>query len=514
MTQLSEIKKDKRFPPFITSHSIFNTIHEIKKIFPLIGLSNFSEPSTIDNSTDIIKEANVLMAAISREIRTRASTLTRYAELKNKGTIGNGKEFGNTRKVKYKRCSVVLKKMGTLLNKPASFLVKDPKSGKITLNIPSVINSEENIPLFKKGEGLFKVYNKINELLRDGLFAGLSPLDELAEFKKYNNINVPGNKVNIVFSSTGMDGAWDLATMSERGIGSCQSWNQNNKTHLVGSIIDPFTAIMYLTLGSSNEKGLKMTRRCIVRYVLGSTGRPSLIVERMYPTHNKEIANTFISLLKEKTKGQLPIQDCSYDYRAGVSGKYIPITPVISKLQETHRPYRDSGLIFSKVLTNKVSKDQLSCYYNPIIDSTVAKINSSIKNIRLKNITPEDRSVWRTMSLPGDFYISFFSAESSFLLSSLCSKLIKDADLNDSFDGCINTINKKISSEITNIADECLSYVLAKSKLKISNKYKEEIKNKISSTISKNVLTIKKSSKQSKIKHIDSDIEKLIDQVS
>ena len=60
---------------------------------------------------------------------------------------------------------------------------------------------------------------------------------------------------------------WDIATMSMRGIKSCQSWTGSYRERLTGSIIDPCCAILYLTDGSKTKYGEKMLARHIVRLV-------------------------------------------------------------------------------------------------------------------------------------------------------------------------------------------------------------------------------------------------------
>jgi hypothetical protein len=397
MTKVADIKADKRFPSFITGHHIFSSGLEIKKVFPAIGLENFTQKVNIDNSSEVLSAAEEVITFISTEVNSRISSLTRYAEIKTAPTA-DSKAFGPARKVKYKKCSCILKKFKTLLSKSyKSFIVLNEKTNKITLNLSDDIMDDEKKLVFKRGEGLFKVYQKINELLREAHFLPLGSLDQAPAFKKYNSVNIPGSESKIVFSSSGIEGAWDLATMSMRGISSCQTWGQGNSTHLVGSIVDPFTAIMYLTTGSDFDgKGSKMMRRCIVRFLIDESNKPSLVLERMYPAHNKDVEQQFLNILKEKTGGKFPIANCSLIFRNGVSKAYIPLTPIMAKLEHNAHPYRDSDIQFKQLISNRASylesvRNTLS--FIPAHYSAKARVASGkIKKSELSDAV--DRATW------------------------------------------------------------------------------------------------------------------------
>jgi hypothetical protein len=93
----------------------------------------------------------------------------------------------------------------------------------------------------------------------------------------------------ICFSSNKNTGAWDIATMSMRGIHSCMKWSSRQSKHLIGSILDPFTAVIYITDGKKLKYGSKFLRRSVVRYMVrddGSKFEPFIYIERVYKHNN------------------------------------------------------------------------------------------------------------------------------------------------------------------------------------------------------------------------------------
>lgn len=350
MLKLDELKKDPKFPRSLFIASIGNP--EIKKVFPEIGLANFSEKSALENTDEISPAVRNLILFIHSETNRRLNSLTRYAEIKSSS-------FGERRKITYKTLMAILRSFKMMLTrKEGMFITRTGNGGKITLNLPDPILDDEKKVLFKKGEGLIRVYGKLNELLRSGHFVAMSPLDQAQPFKNFNNLNMGGDSSKIVFSSSDKDGAWDIATMSMRGIQSCQSWHSTNSHNLIGSILDPFTGIMYLTNGTDVEgRGVKMNRRCLVRLAVNQdNSMPTLILERMYPSHSKVVASAFIKLLLQKTGNKFAIIDLSNSVRNG-GRYYLPYVPVTRALFKLNRlTYRDSACLVND-LSIKTAED-------------------------------------------------------------------------------------------------------------------------------------------------------------
>jgi hypothetical protein len=103
-----------------------------------------------------------------------------------------------------------------------------------------------------------------------------------------------GKKIDLVFSSEKTKGVYDIATMSMRGIYSCLNLgNVHAKDKLIGNIVSPFSAIIYLTDNTKTEYGKKMLRRSMVRFCVSGVERsPEIFIDRVYH-HNPERIGSF-----------------------------------------------------------------------------------------------------------------------------------------------------------------------------------------------------------------------------
>jgi hypothetical protein len=102
----------------------------------------------------------------------------------------------------------------------------------------------------------------------------------------------------IYFSSSDKNGLWDIATMSMRGIHSCMKWSSKQSKHLVGSILDPFTGLIYITDKTKLKYGSKFLRRSVVRYMVcqvdKNTFKPCIFIERVYK-HSKIRTSPYVN---------------------------------------------------------------------------------------------------------------------------------------------------------------------------------------------------------------------------
>lgn len=169
-----------------------------------------------------------------------------------------------------------------------------------------------------------------------------------AQYKRFCREN---QDLSVSFSSRGLSGAWDLATMSMRGIDSCQHWNASPALQLVGSITDPSCGIIYLSNKETTAHGSRMVARAVVRYVFRSYTGPSLFLERLYLSKSRQldipnaiIQHLFASLLYQKTK--LPVIYGLFIEDENVRALYsIPQTPVIAEAETLGvQSYRDSRI--------------------------------------------------------------------------------------------------------------------------------------------------------------------------
>lgn len=330
MTIVSSIFKEKKFPDWFTSHPIFKDVTNIKKVFPGIGLPNSEEEIEIDNVAPAREAAKNITKVIDRKISDRIKKLQEY--------ITSKPTMGAARKTQGDLCITLLSAMNLLMQKDRAAFVQT-NNGKFTIKLPENILIEGQVrPVFRGGESLFRVYNKLNEALRAGQFAAMVKLENLEEFKSFSTNNVPNNKYRIVFSSDNADGAWDIGTMSMRGIKSCQSWSDGEYKHCtIGSVIDPFVGIMYLTSGAKSAgSSSKMMKRSIVRFVInGKTNKPYILVDYMYPVYDSKVFTQFSKFIKEKSGLEAkyaPLMDQDM-----LRSTYIPLTDLRKKLKETSR---------------------------------------------------------------------------------------------------------------------------------------------------------------------------------
>jgi hypothetical protein len=375
MTSIADIKKDPKFPNVIKYSDLFYSDFEIKKIFPSLGLENFSVPYKI-KAQDELKPIIIFLLIdinnyISNQIRYMRNNLYNGLAIEILQQFNSQFTVGKTK-----------------------FIVKNKNTGKITLNLHKDIVCKSKV-VFKKGEALFRVWNKINLMLSEDNMKILTSIETSSYFKEFNALNIAAADPRIVFSSTGMDGAWDIATMSERGITSCQSWHSDHATHLAGSVADPYTAIMYLTNGSDfKERGPRMIRRCIVRIgVDEETLSPVILLEKMYPAYNKSISIKFISLLKKKLNKPIKIIDCSAKPKTLANSSIVLIEPkIFNSIEANERPYVDSKVKYKELKNiGQIDKEKLRIRASAIVDDIVcALIDKLQKPATKQNINHTD----------------------------------------------------------------------------------------------------------------------------
>lgn len=326
MIDTDKLFKEKKFPKWFQTHPIFKDVKTIKKVFPGLGLPNCEQELEIDNGNSAKRAAKSLISTIKTNLSNRIEPLTEYI---------NAPKFDAARRAHGERCIELIKAVKNALRNKENVIHKD--NGRISLKLPADITlDKETKPIFRKNESLIRVYNKLNQLLRERHFAALPRMEDAPSFKTFSAENIPNKKFKVVFSSDGVDGAWDIGTMSCRGISSCQSWTTGKYKHCtIGSVIDPFVGIIYMTSGANhNQYGTKMLRRCIVRFAIDKrTSTPFLLIDRMYPSYDKATLDTFISLLKKRVGDKIDVhysEDCGYEL---INNAYLPLNQVRDKLK-------------------------------------------------------------------------------------------------------------------------------------------------------------------------------------
>lgn len=199
---------------------------------------------------------------------------------------------------------------------------------------------------------LLQAANESEKHLIDGqLCKMLNYCDNQKSLYKYWEL--PNDEMKVVFSSKGNQASWDIATMSMRGITSCQRWDHSMAKHLIGSIVDPNAAIMYLTNGKDTKYGTQMIRRSVVRIAFeNKTGEKVLLMERIYPFLTRSdytdpsTLEIFRNFLVKKTKNQIKIVyalDKTFN-----SKKYsLPKSQELSLLKTSEQSYIDSKVQYS-----------------------------------------------------------------------------------------------------------------------------------------------------------------------
>jgi hypothetical protein len=315
------------YPDFIRNRSeLINSIP--KKIFPSIGLKNKTKILKLNKIINIEEELfTFLTKELCPAIRFSIKEIERnryYHTHLSSSYDGSIKEL-----------SVIFKE---LKSNPRAAILKT--NNKYNLVIP---NTTDNLFL-----AIQNIYIRYSAYV--GSLSNLININN--SYETYNDlIALQKDNVKISFSSVGSKGNWDIATMSMRGIESCQNWNSDYKYALIGSLADPYAGIIYISNGETSL-GSKMIRRAVVRYVINrKTNKPAILIERIYPfdyesgmTHLLTLG-IFESYIRNKTKNKFEIQ---YGEFKGTKKFSIPLTPAVKKLHHKERSYRDSKIGYRK----------------------------------------------------------------------------------------------------------------------------------------------------------------------
>jgi hypothetical protein len=318
----TELFTGKAVPAFVSGHAVFKNPTKVQKVFPAIGMPNYREKANLDKClTDIKKEGTYVW----NFLRTLSES---FADCKNKLSLhADNFQYLLTRKEReekresmaelYALVGVIdeLQKCSDPNRKEVIDEAVKTEDGRIVLRLikdiplPSV-NGKIKMA-HKKGEGLIKAYGKI--LLACQQYGVVGPvLEQTDAFKVFGKENIPNKEYSLVFSSDGPEGAWDILTMSMRGITSCQRWEGEYPKCLIGSMVSKFVGIMYLTSGVMNDGndkngnranlGTKMMRRCIVRYAINADeDKPCIVLDKMYPDLDKDILKQFMDSIHNRT---------------------------------------------------------------------------------------------------------------------------------------------------------------------------------------------------------------------
>lgn len=331
---IRHIIDNTNYPDYIRNHAVFQNLNKIVKVFPRIGLPNLTESIDYSGALEARSDAINLLYV---DMRTKLYDAFRYT--------GGSSHLRDTIYFVY----------GEVSNRYMNMIFT--KEERVVLRFNTDVNLDGK-PFIRKGEKLFKVYNKIAEKTKENGYE-MPALESLQYFKAFSASNVPNRNYKMVFSSAGEEGAWDIATISMRGISSCQSWGTSQSRGLVGSIASKYVGTAYITTGEKfNEHGSRMVRRVMVRFAINkNTKKPALLLDKVYPGDDQTVRGVFKDFLHKKTG--LPVLfplDPEWKHYYLPDDEYVKTTT----FQTNEHTYMDSKIPFKSNL--ETPKDYASYY--------------------------------------------------------------------------------------------------------------------------------------------------------
>jgi hypothetical protein len=353
------VNSTKPYPDFIKENEIFKSLNKIDKIFSSIGLSNFKEKVEILNSSGAIVSATQL----HNDMCSALQQLNSQCNMKIQTEIASLEKSRNENCFNLQKSIHLTNQLNTVLRNTTTTRLAINENNKLSFKLPVDIFYDHINPIFKKDESIIKVINKIYAFMEKGgiLPAAINRIETFNSFKAFSNANMPSKKYDVCFSSHGEDGAWDIATVSMRGINSCQSWTAPQSRGLIGSISSKFVGVIYLESGDSillpvqgsTMMNSKMMNRCMVRFAISSkTKIPALVMDTMYPSANLDVLNAFKKILKEKSG--LNVISAVSD---GIGDYYLPEENHNKILKQGEASYMDAHLPIKKVESILLKKD-------------------------------------------------------------------------------------------------------------------------------------------------------------
>ena len=355
-----ESLKGKKYPKFIKEHLIFKAYQEVDKVFPKIGLDNCKvDTKTVlyhyDGMPAALAQVKQLKQRISNRLISLRQCSTNYNEWLYNGNANNVIHSDVWRAARSSAIAILASLNRDMAADPKSFIKRTKSTTKFIL--PKLY--EHGTLSLRKGQQIVGEMRRLHDATR--MTSHGYTLPDLSIRDVQASVPIPARS-KIVFSSTGKNGFWDMATMSMRGITSCQHWGNDHAYGLIGSMIDPYAGVVYIERGKV-KLGSKMLRRAVVRLVINKKSRkPALLVERVYPRtlpEEEKVAtfHLFASFMKQKTKSKL---DVVYGDSTGIANRYfIPLSEPVASLPDNGDydvvSYRDSGVKY-KELPRDISK--------------------------------------------------------------------------------------------------------------------------------------------------------------
>lgn len=366
----------KPFPNFIKNSKIISSDVSFDKIFPQIDLPNASSKLTTTLDFSEIAVDKIIHLAIRKWINDVEST--------NCETFIT--DFKSLQLLKISHILYILKEISRRITSKVGI---SNKNEEMYLTTP--ISSYDGKVLIKSKTNVLAL---VKDLLKHGeLFSKVELLD-IKEIKK------ECKNLKIVFSASGIDGAWDIATMSMRGIKSCMRWEADQCKALVGSITDPCCGIIYITNGKETTYGSKTLFRAVVRLVVkpSVSNEPILLIDNLYSSfyktkpgeYNKldfQVLKLFENYINEQTQGKMKIIH-SYNSKNDLFNYIIPLPDNFNLISDYEISYRDSRIPYSHLYPYKSYSKNIIEKYN---QAPVVK-KKSIRPKTVKKLTKKPTS--------------------------------------------------------------------------------------------------------------------------
>lgn len=324
----------KPAPAFLVHHPLLQK--QPKKVFPSLGLHNFREKVEI-NLSPLTEEMKDIIQDCVIQIIKEFTIVDGFMKLEWKKSTSAGLEYLSKIREIYDLVSSTL--LSLLNNRHKDDFIKI-ENNKIKLIIPETIYMSTSNKKIMAGDNLFKLYEKIRSAVAQ--FITMPDINSLSKVKKFNQLNTPiSNQYQIVFSSSGDDGSWDIATMSMRGIESCKSFEGIQNLCLIGDVASKYVGIIYLTSGRKEKYGEKMIKRCIVRFGVDTKNKsPVIILDKMYDSYNSQIASLFIDALQKRTNLSVLNFSQGADTKRNIQPQDVYI-PEEKQLKDLQKPWYD-----------------------------------------------------------------------------------------------------------------------------------------------------------------------------
>lgn len=496
----TEVFKGKKLPEFLATNRFFTTPHKYSKVFKSIGLANFKQETNISKAVvDVKKQGGYvwnLLLELSRESGRAKDALELLSSKANfllpKEQRIAMKEKSNERAQIIHTLSEIQIMCEPVSGKPFHLTngVIDSENGKIILRLGYDIVNSAGEKIHKKGGLIFKLYKKlIDQCIEHGVSENsLIKLDAMNSYKIFCSENIADKKYQIVFSSDGPEGAWDIATMSMRGGDwkSCQRWTGEYPKCLIGSILSKFVGIIYLTSGAKAEvpaeeaayrdyicsNSTKMAWRSIVRYAYDLENKtPCLILDKMYPNKNIEAFRAFQDALHKRSN--LPVY-----YGPELSLKtrniYIPNDDLNKKIDYREKSYQDTPLRTKNELdifvleNNRIeSSKAVQRIQNQLIGYIACELEDAVHQ---HTNAPEDvKKLARIISLIGSYSSSAEEISRHIFMFVMPPSINECCSVKTFNKKCLKQIFRNRKSILINAKPSIVSYIANNFNLKINN---------------------------------------------